>query len=315
MGYFQIIENWFAALPGPLRAGFWISCTSATFTGMMTISRLLSPDLPIFVIVLFRALFGLSFLLPIAIKRGARGLRTRRLGLYSVRGVTAYLSIVGFFYAAAYIPLADISAIAFTRPVFACIAAVLFLGELARGRRWVAIAVGFVGGLIVVRPGFADANLGVLFAFGAVAMSVCNTIFIKSLSFTDHPDTIAIYQGLSVAPIALVVATIFWVTPTLDQFGWLLGIGALGAATQRTLARSLAAADATVVTVLDFLRLPIAALIGLVVFGEWPVFWVWVGGAVIVASSFLLTQRESKDKDVNKTYHSVRIQKDQVPLG
>lgn len=300
MGYFQVIENQFGALPGPVRAGFWITCTSATFTGMMTISRILSPDPPIFVIVLFRALFGLGFLVPIAIKRGARGLRTKRWRLYSVRGVTAYLSIVGYFSAAAYIPLADISAITFTRPVFACIAAVLFLGELARGRRWAAIVVGFIGGLIVVRPGFADVNIGVLFTFGAVAMSVCNTVFIKSLSFTEHPDTIAIYQGLSVGPIALVVALFFWVTPTLEQFGWLLGIGALGALTQRTLARSLAAADATVVTVLDFLRLPIAALIGLVVFGEWPVFWVWVGGAVIVASSFLLTRRESKDKDVNK---------------
>ena len=314
MGYFQMIGNWFAALPGPVRAGFWISCTSATFTGMMTISRILSPDLPIFVIVLFRALFGLSFLLPVAIKRGVRGLRTRRLRLYSVRGVTAYLSIMGFFCAASYIPLADISAITFTRPVFACFAAVVFLGELARGRRWVAIAVGFIGGLIVVRPGFAEVNIGVLFAFGAVAMSVCNTIFVKSLSFTDHPDTIAIYQGLFVAPVALVVATFFWITPTLEQFGWLLGIGALGAVTQRTFARSFAAADATVVTVLDFLRLPIAAFIGLVVFGEWPVFWVWVGGAVIVVSSFLLTRRESRDKDVNKAYYPIRSQKDRVPL-
>ena len=131
-------------------------------------------------------------------------------------------------------------------------------------------------------------------------MTVCNTIFIKSLSFTDHPDTIAIYQGLSVAPIALVAALFFWSTPTLEQFAWLLAMGALGAATQRTLARSYAAADATVVTVLDFLRLPIAAVVGLVVFGEWPVVWVWVGGAIIVASSFLLTQREAKDDEVNK---------------
>ena len=215
--------------------------------------------------------------------------------------MTAYLSLVGYFYAATHIPLADISAIVFTRPVFACIAAILFLGELARGRRWVAIAIGFVGGLVVVRPGFAEMNIGVMYALGAVAMTVCNTIFIKSLSFTDHPDTIAIYQGLSVFPIALVVAVFFWAMPTLEQFAWLLAMGALGAATQRTLARSYAAADATVVTVLDFLRLPIAALIGLVVFGEWPGVWVWLGGAIIVASSFLLTQREAKDGEVNIT--------------
>ncbi|MDC0033038.1 DMT family transporter [Alphaproteobacteria bacterium] len=301
MNLFQSIETRFAALPGPVRAGCWISCTGATFTGMMAISRHLSPDLHIFVIVLFRSLFGLAFLAPVALGQGARRLQTTRFRLYAIRGVTAYLSLVGYFYAATHITLAEISAIVFTRPVFACVAAIIFLGELSRGRRWVAIAIGFVGGLVVVRPGFSEMNIGVLFALGAVTMTVCNTIFIKSLSFTDHPDTIAIYQGLSVAPIALVVALFFWSMPTLEQFAWLLAMGALGAATQRTLARSYAAADATVVTVLDFLRLPIAALIGLLVFGEWPVVWVWVGGAIIVASSFLLTQREAKDDKVNKT--------------
>ena len=301
MRLFQSIETRFAALPGPVRAGFWISCTGATFTGMMAISRHLSPDLHIFMIVLFRSLFGLVFLAPIALGQGARRLHTTRIRLYAIRGVTAYLSLVGYFYAATHIPLADISAIVFTRPVFACIAAILFLGELVRGRRWVAIGIGFIGGLVVVRPGFAEINIGVLFTLGAVAMTVCNTIFIKSLSFTDHPDTIAIYQGLSVAPIALVAALFFWSTPTLEQFAWLLAMGALGAATQRTLARSYAAADTTVVTVLDFLRLPIAALIGLVFFGEWPGAWVWVGGAIIVVSSFLLTQRETKDHEVNKS--------------
>jgi len=300
MRLFQSIETRFAVLPGPVRAGFWISCTGATFTGMMAISRHLSPDLHIFVIVLFRSLFGVAFLAPFALRHGGRRLRTTRFRLYAIRGVTAYLSLVGYFYAATYIPLADISAIVFTRPVFACIAAIMFLGELARGRRWIAIAIGFVGALVVVRPGFAEMNIGVVFALGAVAMTVCNTIFIKSLSFTDHPDTIAIYQGITVAPLALVVAVFFWSTPTLEQFAWLLAMGALGAATQRTLARSYAAADATVVTVLDFLRLPIAALVGLIFFGEWPVFWVWVGGAIIVASSFLLTRREAKDGEVNK---------------
>lgn len=301
MGIFQSIESWFAALPGPVRAGFWISCTGATFTGMMAISRHLSVDLHVFVIVLFRSLFGLAFLSPILMRHGMLRLRTKRHRLYIIRGVTAYLSLVGYFFAAKHIPLADISAIIFTRPVFACIAAILFLGELARGRRWTAIAIGFVGALIVIRPGFEEVNIGVLFAVGAVAMTVCNTIFIKSLSFTDHPDTIALYQGLCVAPIAFFVALFFWSTPSLEQVGWLLGMGALGAATQRTLSRSYAAADATVVTVLDLLRLPIAALIGLLVFGEWPVVWVWIGSAVIVASSFLLTQREAKDKEVNKT--------------
>ena len=145
----------------------------------------------------------------------------------------------------------------------------------------------------MVRPGFAGLNAGILLAFGAVAAQVANTILIKYLTHTEHPDTIAIYQGACMAPIALVLAAFVWVTPNLEQFAWLLLMGAFGAVTQRTIGRSYAAADATVVTVLDFIRLPVAAVIGLAVFGEWPVVWVWLGGAVIVASSILLTRRES----------------------
>ena len=292
--------EWFDTLPGAIRAGFWITCAGACFTGMMTIARTLSPELSILVVVFFRATFGLMFLLPTAFSNGGRRLRTKKYPLFALRGISAYLSVTFFFLAATYIPLGDIAAIGFTRPVFACIAAILILGELARTRRWAAIAIGMLGALIVVRPGFQEINPGILYAFAAVMLSVCNSIMIKYLSRTEHPDTIAIYQAVFVAPYALIVALFVWKTPTLEQFGWLLLIGAFGALTQRALARSFHAADATVVITLDFIRLPIAAIIGLVVFSEWPVIWVWIGSVVIVASSFLLTKKEVEDKDVNK---------------
>jgi drug/metabolite transporter (DMT)-like permease len=136
----------------------------------------------------------------------------------------------------------------------------------------------------------------VVFAVWAVVMTVASTITLKYLSRTDHPDTIAIYQAVLMIPIALVPALLVWTTPTAEQLAWLVAIGILGAMTQRTLSRAYAAADVTLVTVIDFLRLPIAALIGLAVFGEWPVVWVWIGGGVIVASSILLTRREAADR-------------------
>lgn len=299
MSLSQTIGARFAVLPGPVRAGFWITCTGITFTGMVSVARTLSPEMHVFEVVFFRSLFGLVFLSPIVMRRGMAGLHTTRLPLFMLRGVTAWLSLVGYFFAAQFIPLADIAAIGFTRPMFACIAAILFLGEIARARRWSAIAIGVIGGLIVVRPGFAEFNIGTLYAVGAVSMTVCNTIFIKSLSFTEDPDKIAIYQGLCVAPLAFVAALFVWTTPTWEQLGWLVLIGALGSATQRSLARAYHATDATVVTVLDFLRLPIAALFGLVLFAEWPVIWVWIGGAVIVVSSIMLTRKEAAD--VTKT--------------
>ncbi|MEE8444396.1 MAG: EamA family transporter, partial [Alphaproteobacteria bacterium] len=179
MGFSDMIAARFAALPGAVRAAFWIACTGTTFTGMMVIARHLSPDLPIFVIVFFRSVFGLTFLMPTAARRGLVGLRTDHLRLYMFRGLTAFISIAGFFYAATFMPLADIAAIGFTRPAFACIAAIMILGEIAHARRWAAIAIGFVGALIVVRPGFAEINPGILFVFGAITAQVANTIIIK----------------------------------------------------------------------------------------------------------------------------------------
>ena len=213
MKIFQPLNKWFDTLPGAVRAGFWITCAGAFFTGMMSIARTLSPELSILVVVFFRASFGLMFLLPTAFANGGARLRTKKLSLYAIRGISAYLSVTFFFIAATYIPLGDIAAIGFTRPFLACIAAILILGELARSRRWIAIGIGIVGALIVIRPGFQEMNPGILFAITAVLLSVCNSIMIKYLSRTEHPGSIAIYQAVFVAPYALVVALFVWTTP------------------------------------------------------------------------------------------------------
>jgi len=297
MGSRTVTAQAFHALPGPIRAAFWITMTGITFTGMMAIARILAPTVDTLEVVLFRAIFGVVAFSPMILRRRGALLRTRRLRVLALRAVFAYLGLVGYFVAAALIPLADISAMMLTQPILASIAAIVILGERSRLRRWVAIAIGLVGAMIVVRPGFGELNPGILFAVWAVVMTVASTITLKYLSRSDHPDTKKKYQALLMIPVALVPAMLVWTMPSAEQLAWLLAIGVLGAVTQRTLSRAYAAADVTLVTVIDFLRLPIAAVIGLVIFAEWPVIWVWVGGAVIVISSILLTRREAADPD------------------
>lgn len=280
-------------LPGAVRAGLWIALSGACFTGMLAIARHLSADLPIFVIVFFRVLLGLAFLSPFILRNGLGALRTNKYGLYLVRGMSGFVGLSCYFFAVSLIPLADATAISFTRPVFGTIAAILFLGEIAHGRRWSAIIVGFVGAVIIVRPGFQDLNPGVLFMFGSVAAQVVNTVVIKRLSRSELPDAIAIYQGIVFAPLALTAALLVWQTPTLQDLVWLTGMGFLGAITQRAMPRAFAAADATVVISLDFLRLPIAALVGFVFFSEIPVIWVWIGATVILAATVYIMHREA----------------------
>lgn len=299
MSVLSPLNDAFDRLPGPVRAGIWITISGGSFIGIMAIARHLSPGIHVFEIVFFRALFGLPFLVPYMVRTGPRVLHTTKTRLYLIRSFGAFVGLVCFFYAATLIPLADIAAIGFTRPAFSTIAAMLFLGEAMRSRRWRAIGISAVGALLIVRPGFAELNAGILFAFGAVASQVLNTVVIKKLTWTEPPDTIAVYQGLYLAPMALAAAVFVWVWPTPEQFAWLVAMGAIGTVTQRTIVRAYAAADASVVVVLDFLRLPVAALIGLVFFAELPAPWVWLGGAIIIASTVILTRGESRDGNAN----------------
>lgn len=284
-------------LPAPARAGLWITCAGATFTGMMAIARVLSPEIHVFEISLFRGLFGLVFLAPYMMRMGRVSFRTANQRLMGARGAVAFGTQMCLFTAATLIPLADIAAIQFTRPVFASIAAILVLHEVARGRRWTAIAVGFAGAMVVVRPGFAELNVGVAFVFGAVALQSVNAVLMRYLAYSDPPDTIALYQSIYVVIFSLVPTLFVWTTPGWEQLGWFVAIGFLGTLTQRALARAYVAAEASLVVALDFLRLPVAALIGFVMFGDVPEIWVWIGGAIIVLSTILLTRREARDPD------------------
>ncbi len=174
-------------------------------------------------------------------------------------------------------------------------------------RRWTAIIVGFMGALVIIRPGFQDIDPGVLFVLGAVAGQTWNSINIKRLTRTEAPDTIVVYYALFILPLALVPALFVWTTPDLTQLGWLALIGLLGILTQRAITRAFAATDTTVVMAVGFTRLPIAAAIGFILFGEVPEIWVWIGGALILASSVYIAHREavaarkSQNIDANTT--------------
>ncbi|MDP6174927.1 MAG: EamA family transporter, partial [Rhodospirillales bacterium] len=167
----SISARWYAlydSLPSAGRASIWILIAATCFTSMMAIARELSPGLHVFVIVLFRNLFGMMFLSPLLIRHGPGLLRTKKTPFFILRSICAFTALSCYFFAATMIPLADIAAINFTRPIFATIAAMVLLGEVARMHRWGSIALGLRGALIVSRPGFQEVNPGILFVFAAV---------------------------------------------------------------------------------------------------------------------------------------------------
>lgn len=290
---FRLFAEIFAGQSSIVRACCWITVSAISYTLMISIVRKVAPGIHVFEIVFFRSLFAFMFMIPWIMRQGLSAFHTPKVGLLAVRGAGAFVASSCLFYAVTLMPLGEMMAISFTRPIFGSIAAILFLGEVASGRRWSAILIGFVGALIIVRPGFQVLNLGTIFVFIAITAQVMNTIIIKYVTRTTKPDTIALFHGIFITPLALIPTLFVWTTPDLEQFLWLLGAGATSMLVQRTLMRGFAATDATLVLAFNFIRLPAAALAGFVFFSEVPEIWVWAGGAVIFASTILLAQREN----------------------
>ena len=294
MNVISSIGRSFAGLPSPFRAAFWLVCASVSFLLMMSLARQLSHDIDMLVIVFWRAVFGVMFMLPWLTRNGIGVMRTNKIKGHMMRTVMAYGGMLCMFYAATMMPLADITSIAFTRPILASMLAIMILGEPMLARRWGATAVGLIGALIIIRPGFAEYNVGIWVVAGAVVINSGFAVMAKYLLRTDPPDTTAMYMTTFLTPLALVPALFVWQWPTWEQFAWLLLFGALGMASQRTLVRAYHAADATLVLSFDFLKLPLAAMIGFFLFAELPDIWVWVGGGVICASAVYITRREAQ---------------------
>jgi drug/metabolite transporter (DMT)-like permease len=284
----------FHGAPDTLRGALWMLLACACFSSMNGIVRHLAQDLPTLMIVFFRCLFGLIALLPWLLKPGLASLRATRPGLHGIRVAMAFVAMTAWFYGLKSMPLAEATALSFTTPLFATIAAVVFLGEVMRARRWTATLVGFIGAMIILRPGLTtvtDATLYVLLAAFLMAMS--QTI-VKLLSRGEHPNATVFWLVFLMTPVSLVPAILVWQTPDFEQFAWLIGLGIIATLGHQSLARSLGATEATAVYPIDFTRLIFAATIGFLAFDEAPDEWTWIGAAVIMTSSIYIAHREAR---------------------
>ena len=288
-GLSAIIGRW----PPAIQCGFWIILSGTLMTVQLAIVRYIARDVNVFEIVFFRAIFGVLAILPMMARRERAWLQPQRPGLLLLCGTLAFLATVGFYMAAKFLPIADITAIHFSRPVFAAMLASVVLGETLRGNRAVAIVVGLIGAAIIIRPGLVELNVGVIYVLGVVAVQSWNPINRKLLSKSEHPDTVAIWVTATILPWSLIAVPFVWVTPTVALVAWMAVVGVLEVLNQRVLSRAYIQGDAVLVVALHYTRLPLAALIGFLVFAEFPDPWVWVGGAVIAASSIWLARRET----------------------
>jgi drug/metabolite transporter (DMT)-like permease len=247
-----------------------------------------------FEIAFFRNLFGLLVFIPVLWRTGFGPLRTDKLGLLGIRSVCNALSMSLYFLGLSMMPLVEVTALNFTIPLFVTLGAVLFLKEQMGWRRWTALAVGFAGALIIIRPGVAIIHPGAVIVIVSAAIWAVAVIDIKILARTESSVTITFYGILFNALLCFLLALFVWSWPSWEDLVWLLAVGIFGTLGHLFFAQALKLADASLLSGFDFTRLLWAAIIGYVFFAEVPLVWTWVGGAVIFAAATYITWREAR---------------------
>ncbi|MBT6117948.1 MAG: DMT family transporter, partial [Rhodospirillaceae bacterium] len=213
---------------------------------------------------------------------------------YLVRAAFDGIAFITWYYAVSSIPLAEATALFFTLPLFVVVLAATMLGETIGWRRWAAVALGFIGTMVVLRPDMVGLEIGALAALLAALTSASSNVMVRALARDDPPVAVMGWNMVLLIPIPLAAALTQWTTPTAPQFAWLIGIAALAGATQFCLTRAYAATEASQLAPFQFTQLVFAALVGFAAFGEVPDLWTVLGGALIAGSAIYVALREAR---------------------
>jgi drug/metabolite transporter (DMT)-like permease len=284
----------FNRLPAIVRGAALMTGSGMSFALMMVLVRHVSTSVHPFEAAFFRNLFGLAFMMPWLLRSGVKALATQRLGGHVIRAVIGLSAMLCLFMAVSLMPLAEVTALTFAAPLFATVGATLVLKERVKLRRWTATLVGFLGVMIILRPGLEVVSPAALVALAAAALMAGAMVSVRSLALSEHPAAIVIYFGLLVTPMSLVPALFVWKTPSLELLFWFLLIGLAATAGQILMTKAFAAAEASAVMPFDFSRLVFVSLFGMMLFGEMPDGWTYVGAAIILAAAVYITHRESR---------------------
>jgi len=281
-------------IPRRVRGMLLALIAAASFTLLHTSVRYASRELHVFEITFFRYFFALLFLLLGIVKSRFGVLRTSCLHLHLIRCVLVMLSMWSLFTALSITPLAQVTALSFIAPVFGTILAILILKERSTLSRWLAVLFGFIGMLVVLRPGIIEITLGPLLAvFGALIWGL-STLVIKMMARTESSSTQVTYMAVIVAPLTFIGAWFVWEWPTWHVLPVLIFMAFIATVGQFAYTKSFMLADATALMPLDFTRMLWASLLGYLLFGEIPGLWTWVGGTIIFCSAAYITLREAK---------------------
>lgn len=281
----------------PLLAAVWMTGAIVSFSSMAVAGRALSGELDTFEMMMYRSFIGLAVVVPIGLATGKlREIRFDRLPLHFLRNLAHFTGQNLWFYSLTLITLAQVFALEFTSPIWVMVFAVLFLGERLTRTRLTAVALGFLGAILVAKPGAGGDPLGLSLA---AASAICFAGSIVCTKLLTRTETILgiLFWLTAMQAVMGIVATgwdgdIAWPSP--QAWPWVALIGCAGLLAHTCLTNALAVAPATVVTPLDFLRLPAIAVVGMAFYGEPLDLWVFLGAALIFGGNYLNILTESR---------------------
>ncbi len=284
-----------AALPANTRGAVWVLIACFGFTVMAAMAKALGQRLDSFQVAFFRCVFGFAFLLPFLIRAGGlTALRTRVPYLHGGRALTGVVAMMCGFYAITHLPLATATAITFTKPFFMIVLAVLFLGEAVRWRRWSATAAGFVGVLIIVRPGTGMFEPAMLVAVLQALAIACSVTLVKKIPIEEPHVTVLFYTAIVSTVVTAIPAAVVWQPPSAEDWVLAVLIGGVGVASQACVVRGYRIGEATAMAPFDYSRLLFATGFGFLFFLEVPDLMTFVGAGIIIASTVYIARREAR---------------------
>ncbi len=277
----------------PVAGIFWMVFTGLMFVAVTAVVKHVGSDVPAAQAAFLRYVLGLVFLLPMIKPILSAHLTRRQKKLFWVRGVVHTLAVILWFFAMARIPIAEVTAMNYLSPVYVSLGAALFLGERLPPRRLAAVIMALIGAMIILRPGMKEVEIGHIAMLGTAVFFAAGYLIAKQLSGEVSAAVVVGMLSVTVTVGLAPFAAAVWVTPTLEQLGWLFLVACFATAGHYSMTLAFAAAPLTVTQPVTFLQLIWAVLLGAVVFGEAVDGWVIFGGAVIMASVTFITWREA----------------------
>ena len=286
-------------IPSSLFAISLMILSGLFFVLMHSAVKYLSKEVHIFEIAFFRCALVIFVLAPIIFQQGKKIFKTKQPKVQFLRITTNSVAMLCFFYGISTTPLAQLTTLGFTVPIFATILAVIFMKEKIRLRRTTALIVGFIGTIIVMRPDISIELGALLIIFSSFLWSIC-LIFIKKLTETDSAVTISLYFGIGMIPATFALALPVLEMIDLRQFIILIFIAVTGTLAQTIMNSALEKGELALLLPFDFLRLIWSVLIGYALFSEEPTITLWLGGFLIIGSTSYIAWREATLKKVDE---------------